>query len=132
MSESTPVRLATGTHVLADLCDIDPLILRDAARIESILIEAALDAGARVLYAHFHHFGGEGGVTGVVLLAESHITIHTWPEHRFVALDAFMCGSADPERAVASITRELKARVCKVDVSRRGVAMLTSKQPGSR
>lgn len=121
MSESVPVRLATGTHVLADLCDVDPLILRDATRIESILIEAALDAGARVLYAHFHHFGGEGGVTGVVLLAESHITIHTWPEHRFVALDAFMCGSADPERAVASIARELKARVGKVDVSRRGV-----------
>jgi S-adenosylmethionine decarboxylase len=73
-----------------------------------------------MLYSHFHHFGGEGGVTGVVLLAQSRITIHTWPEHRFVALDAFMCGSAVPEHAVALIACELMARIGKVDVSRRG------------
>jgi S-adenosylmethionine decarboxylase len=76
--------------------------------------------------------GGEGGVTGVVLLAESHITIHTCPEHRFVALDGLMWGSADPARAVASIARELKAHVGELDVSRRSVAMLKSKQPESR
>jgi S-adenosylmethionine decarboxylase len=60
---------------------------------------------ARVLFSHFHAFGEGQGVTGVVLLAESHITIHTWPECGFAAADIFMCGSAQPELALALIKR---------------------------
>ncbi|WGS54352.1 adenosylmethionine decarboxylase [Paraburkholderia sp. D15] len=107
-------------HVLADLGGIDADLLRDAAALEAILVGAANEAGARVLSAHFHHFGGEHGVTGVVLLAESHITIHTWPEHRFAALDVFMCGNARPERAVERIARDLRAEVDNVRRCERG------------
>ena len=93
--------------MLADLAGIDAALLRDAARLEAILADAAQRAGARVIGAHFHHFGGEHGVTGVVLLAESHITIHTWPEHGFAAVDAFMCGAARAADAVDAIAAAL-------------------------
>ncbi|PCE32483.1 adenosylmethionine decarboxylase [Burkholderia ubonensis] len=102
-------RATLGSHVLADLDGIDAMLLRDAARLETVLTDAARRAGARVIGAHFHHFGGEHGVTGVVLLAESHITIHTWPEHGFAAVDAFMCGAARAADAVDAIAAALGA-----------------------
>lgn len=93
--------LATGWHFLADLHGISADLLSDPVRIEAILQSAAQAAQARILFAHFHHFGANQGVTGVLLLAESHITIHTWPEYGFAAADIFMCGEAQPERALA-------------------------------
>ncbi|WP_406868975.1 adenosylmethionine decarboxylase [Paraburkholderia fungorum] len=117
-------REAHGSHVLADLGGIAGDLLRDAVALETILVNAAATAGARVLSAHFHHFGGEHGVTGVVLLAESHITIHTWPEHRFAALDIFMCGKARPEEAAAQIARDLQAELQNVRTCERGFASL--------
>ncbi|WP_144107227.1 adenosylmethionine decarboxylase [Paraburkholderia sp. BCC1886] len=113
-------RDAHGTHVLADLDGIAAALLRDATALETILVDAAHAAGATVLSAHFHRFGGAQGVTGVVLLAESHITIHTWPEHRFAALDIFMCGRADAGHAVARIARALRAEVQSVRTCERG------------
>jgi S-adenosylmethionine decarboxylase len=111
---------ALGAHVLADLCAVDAALLRDGPRIEAVLVRAAREAGATVLAAHFHRFGGEGGVTGVVLLAESHITIHTWPEFGLAAVDAFMCGQADAERAVALIAAQMDALVARKTVQMRG------------
>ena len=70
----------------------------DRPRVEAAMRDAAAAAEATVLSAHFHPFPG-GGVTGVLLLAESHITVHTWPEHGYAALDLFMCGAAEVERA---------------------------------
>ncbi|KVM63249.1 S-adenosylmethionine decarboxylase proenzyme [Burkholderia gladioli] len=116
---STP---AQGSHVLADLDGIEPARLRDAARLEAILTAAARAAGARVLGANFHRFGGEGGVTGVVLLAESHITIHTWPEHGFAAVDAFLCGAARADEAVDAIAGALAARIAQRRRIERGLA----------
>jgi S-adenosylmethionine decarboxylase len=98
-----------GRHVLADLHGVDPALLRDPDGLRDLLTAAALAAGAQVLGAHFHHFGGGEGVTGVVLLSESHITIHTWPEHDYAALDIFMCGRASPERALDHIRATLAA-----------------------
>ena len=92
-----------GTHLLADLHGVDPAPLADAAAIEALLRRAALAAGARFLHGHFHTFGAGGGVTGVLLLAESHISIHTWPEDGFAAVDIFMCGAARPELALDMI-----------------------------
>ncbi|ALM87104.1 adenosylmethionine decarboxylase [Bordetella sp. N] len=98
-----------GRHVLADLHGVDPALLRDPDGLRDLLTGAALAAGAHVLGAHFHHFGGGEGVTGVVLLSESHITVHTWPEHAYAALDIFMCGRASPERALEHIRATLAA-----------------------
>jgi S-adenosylmethionine decarboxylase len=91
---------ALGRHVLADFHGIAADLLNDAELIESVLTRAALAAGATPIFAKFHHFGAGQGVTGVLLLRESHISIHSWPEHGYAALDAFMCGSACPELAI--------------------------------
>lgn len=104
-----------GIHLLADLAGIDAALLADPDAIDALLREAALAAGARILHSHFHSFGTGMGVTGVLLLAESHISIHTWPEHGFAAADIFMCGAAQPqlaleviEDALAPASRSLK------------------------
>lgn len=119
-------REACGSHVRADLGGIAAVLLRDAVALETILVNAAGAAGARVLSAHFHHFGGEHGVTGVVLLAESRITIHTWPEHRFAALDILMCRKARPEEAAAQIARDLQAELQNVRTCERGFRVVGS------
>lgn len=72
--------------------------------LEKLLVTAAEAGGASVLQAHFHLFGREKGVTGVVLLAESHITVHTWPEYDYAAFDVFMCGDCMPMQAAEIIT----------------------------
>ncbi len=100
-----------GTHWLIDCHGVDAVVLADATRLETLLSDAAVEAGARILSSHFHRFGAEAssGVTGVVVLAESHITIHTWPERGFAAIDLFLCGATQPSRALAHIERELAA-----------------------
>lgn len=89
-----------GRHVLADFRGVAPDLLTDAQTLERHMTAAARAAGAQVLSTHFHHFGEGAGVTGVILLSESHISIHSWPEHSFAALDIFMCGAARPETAL--------------------------------
>lgn len=98
----------TGTHLLADLGGIAGEKLRSCASLDALLRAAAEAANARVLHSHFHGFGDGQGVTGVVLLAESHISIHTWPECGFAAADIFMCGDAQPELALAIIETALQ------------------------
>ena len=71
----------------------------DAQALKSLLRRAARAGGANVLSCHMHGFGDDGGVTGVALLAESHITVHTWPERSYAAFDVFMCGTCDADRA---------------------------------
>ncbi|OZI49545.1 adenosylmethionine decarboxylase [Bordetella genomosp. 4] len=102
------VHATPGRHLLADLRGIAAPLLMDAEALQDALIQAARQAGAHVLGAHFHHFGEQAGVTGVVMLSESHISIHTWPEHGFAALDVFMCGHAQPELALQHIRDVLR------------------------
>ena len=104
----TAVHRPAGIHLLADLAGIDAARLNDPAAIDALLREAAQAAGASILHSHFHAFGPGMGVTGVLLLAESHISIHTWPEHGFAAADIFMCGDAQPQRALDVIAAALK------------------------
>jgi S-adenosylmethionine decarboxylase len=104
-SERDGVRFA-GTHLLVDLWDTTRL--DDAAHIEVALRAAAQAAGATVLHAHLHVFTPHGGITGVLLLAESHITIHTWPERGFAAIDLFMCAACDPADALPALQQALQ------------------------
>ena len=87
-----------GTHLLIDLWGARNLDQPDL--IDRALREAAIVAGATILHSHFHHFTPNGGVSGVVVLAESHISIHTWPERNFAAIDIFMCGACDPSDCI--------------------------------
>jgi S-adenosylmethionine decarboxylase len=117
--------------MLADLYGISAPLLRDAHALESVLKEAARVAGAQVLHGHFHCFGEQQGVTGVVLLAESHVSIHTWPESGFAALDIFMCGSADAELALTHIAQALRPTLQQVERVARGAAQ-ARRRTGSR
>jgi S-adenosylmethionine decarboxylase len=110
-----------GAHLLADLHGIAQEKLTDAATLEDLLCHSALAAGAKILFSHFHSFGNGQGITGVVLLAESHITIHTWPEFGFAAADIFMCGQAQPQRALEVIKQALQPGSCEVQTIQRGV-----------
>ena len=97
-----------GQHLLADLHGVDGALLTGAAEIDALLRDAARGAGATILHSHFHSFGPQQGVTGVLLLAESHISIHTWPEVGFAAIDIFMCGAAAPQAALDVIAARLQ------------------------
>lgn len=108
MSEAPQkVYLAQGKHAVADVRHANAERLANAQWLLEQAKAAAVAAGATVLQAHAHPFGPGQGVAGVVLLAESHLTFHTWPEHGFAALDAFMCGDCDPEKAVLDFARAL-------------------------
>ena len=98
----------TGTHLLADLYDCDHLA--DAARIEAALRAAVSASGATLLDLQVHGFGEGQGVTGVALLAESHISIHSWPEHGYAAVDMFLCGERhDLDAGLAALSTGLNA-----------------------
>lgn len=125
-----PAHAPTGTHVLADLNGIAAEKLRSCAALETLLRDAAEAAGAHVLFSHFHGFGEGQGVTGVVLLAESHITIHTWPECGFAAADIFMCGNAHPELALALIKKALQPGSAHVHTARRGPPVFSAAPAG--
>lgn len=102
-----------GRHVIADLHDVSAEVLGSIDFWKEILIDGAKKSGATVLSDHFHHFGKGYGITGVIVLAESHISIHTWPEKNYAAIDVFMCGTCDPEVAVDHITSKINTFVKK-------------------
>ncbi len=83
---------ALGSQILADLYGCDRAILDDPQAIRDILIEAARRCGATIVDRCFHRFSPQG-VSGVVVIAESHLAIHTWPEHGYAAADLFTCGT---------------------------------------
>jgi S-adenosylmethionine decarboxylase len=87
-----------GAHLIVDLYEAERL--DDVDHIEATLRRCVEEAGATLLHIHLHHFEPNGGVSGVAVLAESHISIHSWPERRYAALDIFMCGKAEPEKCV--------------------------------
>jgi S-adenosylmethionine decarboxylase len=91
--ERDGVRFA-GTHLIVDLWQARRL--DDLAGVERMLREAARNCGATLLNLDLHRFTPNGGISGVAVLAESHISIHTWPERGYAAIDIFMCGEAKP------------------------------------
>ncbi len=101
---------ALGRHLLLELKDCDREVLNDLSFLKGVLPAAASEAGATVLGESFHQFNPQG-VSGVVVIAESHLFIHTWPEYGYAAVDIFTCGnSVEPEKAARKIIRELKAK----------------------
>ena len=115
--EKDGIRFA-GTHLLADLWGAQNL--SDPGHIDSALRSAATRAHATILHSHFHHFSPNGGVSGVVVLAESHISIHTWPEREFAAIDIFMCGDCNPHDAVPVLQEAFSPTRIDLDEQRRG------------
>jgi S-adenosylmethionine decarboxylase len=115
--EKNGVKFA-GTHLLVDLWGATNLC--DPELIDHALREAAEAAGATILHSHFHHFSPNGGVSGVLVLAESHISIHTWPERDFAAIDIFMCGACDPHLSIPALKEAFKPATVNLDEQWRG------------
>jgi len=120
-----------GIHLIAEFWGSDPQILKDSDLIRSCLIRAAREAGATVLSDSFHYFGEESGVTGVVVLSESHISIHTWPEEGYSAVDIFMCGQCDPRSAIPVIADGLQSKAVDQNLLFRGLRK-TQRDPQMR
>ena len=100
---------ALGRHLLVDLYGCARGLLDDVEYVRRGLLAAAAQVGATVVDAHFHSFS-PCGVTGTVSIQESHLSIHTWPEHLYAAIDIFTCGdSIDPWRAYESLKTALEA-----------------------
>lgn len=108
-----------GTHLLVDLWGAANLTSPES--IDRALRQAAEAADATILHSHFHHFAPNGGVSGVVVLAESHISIHTWPERDFAAVDIFMCGACDPYRSLPILRKAFRPSSMQLSEQRRGL-----------
>jgi S-adenosylmethionine decarboxylase proenzyme len=94
-----------GRHLIFEFSGCDGVLLNDSKRIEEVLVKAAEKSGMKVVGKASHKFGSQG-VTSVIILAESHIVVHTWPEYGYVAIDIFVCGSAaQPMRAYEEVLR---------------------------
>jgi len=116
--EKDGIRYA-GNHLLVEIwggSNLDnPQVIEDA------LCQGAVAAGATILHAHFHHFSPYSGVSGVVVLAESHISIHTWPERNYAAIDVFMCGDCDPHDSIPTFKRAFQPESIEVTLHKRGI-----------
>ena len=108
-----------GIHLLIDLAGASNL--DDLETVEAALRKSAIVSGATILNVDLHHFQPNGGVSGVVVLSESHISIHTWPERNFAALDIFMCGDCNPYNAIKVLKEAFSPATVNLTEHRRGL-----------
>ena len=107
-----------GTHLLIDFFEAKNL--QDTKHVLKALSESALACGATILETKLHSFGENCGITGVAILAESHITIHTWPEFNYAALDIFVCGSCDAHKSIPILQKFFEPKKTKIIEQKRG------------
>ena len=116
---------ALGKHILLELKDCNEEALNDLGFLRSTLVEAAKDCGATVLGESFHPFNPHG-VSGVVVIAASHLSVHTWPEYGYAAVDIFTCGdSVQPEKAAEVLIEKLGAKNHSLIEIQRGLLVVT-------
>ena len=108
-----------GLHYIVDL--IDATRLDDIEHIENTLKKCVEASKATLLHIHLHHFNESNGVSGVAILAESHITIHTWPERNYAAADIFMCGGTEPKKALDVLVDSFSPGETIISIHPRGV-----------
>ncbi|MDD3154881.1 MAG: adenosylmethionine decarboxylase [Victivallaceae bacterium] len=113
---------ALGRHLTVEFYDCDSAVLADDVAMERAFVHAAKASGAHVLFSYFHEFEPQG-VSGVVIISESHFAVHAWPEHDYAAVDIFTCGeSIDFDRAISELKDSLKSGSVMVSrVMNRGV-----------
>jgi len=112
---------ALGRHLLLELKGCNKEVLNDIGFLREALLTAAGEAGALVLGESFHQFNPQG-VSGVVMIAESHLVIHTWPEYGYAAADIFTCGnSVQPEKAAEILVGKLGSKNHSIIEMQRGI-----------
>ncbi len=111
---------ALGKHTIIDLYDCNREKINDVTLLEKTLLRAAKAAKATIIKSHFHKFSPQG-VSGTIIIAESHFNLHSWPEHGYVALDLFTCGtSLDSTKATKILIEELESKNFKIKELDRG------------
>ena len=118
-----------GSHIIVDLYDAEGL--NDQERIQAAMMECIEQSGATLLHIHLHPFE-PSGMSGVAVLAESHISVHTWPENGFAAFDVFMCGDTKPEKCIDILGRAFNAGRVEVKELRRGTDVLNGDAAAGR
>lgn len=109
---------ALGRHILVEFTGCNADVLNDVSAIEKSMIAAAKIAGATVISSNFHHFS-PWGVSGVVVIQESHLAIHTWPEYRYASVDLFTCGeTVDPWVSFEHLKQALEATYSAIELNR--------------
>ncbi len=108
-----------GSHLILDFWGAKGL--SDIGHIEQAFREAIDASNATLLHIHLHQFGPNEGVSGVAVLAESHISIHTWPEREYAAIDIFMCGAAEPAKAIPVLKKAFQPTSVSIGEHKRGV-----------
>ncbi len=118
-----------GNHLIAELYDCDVNILNNRELLEKILLEAVKVSGATAIESRSHKFSPHG-VSCFVMIAESHFSIHTWPEHNYCALDIFTCGNIiDNNKAVSYIKEKLNCKNLSLSEIKRGMFDFPHKLP---
>ena len=104
------IGVTIGTHAIADLCGVEPNLLRDHELLRLLVRDALNVSGFTIITEAIHRFGAPGfGVTGFFLLSESHAAFHSYPEFGYLALDIFSCGAADPQAVITMVRGRLGA-----------------------
>jgi spermidine synthase len=117
--------IALGNHILVEFMNCEPQLMNDVAGIERDMVAAARAAGATVINSTFHHFSPYG-VSGVVVIEESHLAIHTWPEYGYAAVDLFTCGDMDAWISFDMLKEAFKAKsYSALEMKRGSVNLLT-------
>lgn len=117
-----------GRHVISELWGCDYNKLNDMDFIERLFVDAALKSGAEVREVAFHKFAPQG-VSGVVIISESHLTIHSFPEHGYASIDVYTCGNLDPTIAADYIAKKLNATSRETIEFPRGMGPIEVKSP---
>lgn len=107
-----------GKHLIIDLWGAKHL--DNLAIVENALRDCIEASGATLLHIHLHHFTPNGGISGVAVLAESHISIHSWPERGYAALDVFMCGESQPEKSIPVLQKAFEPEHIYINQQMRG------------
>lgn len=109
-----------GNQYIIELYQCDSALLDDVASLELLMHDAAIAAGATVVQQFFHKFSPHG-ISGTIVIAESHLNIHTWPEYGFAAVDIFTCGeNLSPEKALELLQDKLGAKKTNLEKIKRG------------
>lgn len=112
---------ALGTHLLVELRECNPDILKDLKKVRNAMVSAAKEAKATIVDISFHEFN-PFGISGMVVIAESHLSIHTWPEYGYAAVDIFTCGDIiKPEVAASFLIREFESKSPSIVEMKRGI-----------
>ncbi|MBR4985727.1 MAG: adenosylmethionine decarboxylase [Proteobacteria bacterium] len=109
-----------GHHLLVEYYDCDKAVLDDPDKLRTMMIQAAKAANATIVDVVFHQFAPQG-VSGVIVIEESHLSIHTWPEHGYAAVDFYTCGQNDPELAHDVLQKALDSKRYEIMIINRGI-----------